>query len=535
FLANMSHEIRTPMNAILGLTHLLSLDPRDALQQQRLGKIDDAAKHLLQLIDDILDLSKVEAGKMVIEAIEFSLDALSTSVTALVAERARAKGIELILEAGPGPDRVLGDPTRLSQALINLLSNAVKFTEQGWVRLRWSARQDGKDGGKDSGKDGAGAVVLRFEVEDTGEGVSPEQQQRLFSAFEQADSSTTRRHGGTGLGLALTRHLATAMGGEVGLSSQPGVGSCFWITARVGAVADSTEPPPFAGRRALLVDDLPEARVAEQLALESLGWQVDAAADVAQATAVLAAVPQARYDVVLIDWQLPGADDDGGSDALRALRAVPGAMLGPAVALSTVDGPGVRQQADVAGVRALLVKPISVTALRGALARGVLGEGEPAAAAHDARGAALALREGRAGRRVLVAEDNVVNQEVAGALLRRVGLEVHCVGDGAQALAGALTRRYDLILMDMQMPVMDGVAATRLIRAMTGPALPIIAMTANAYAEDRAACLDAGMDDHVTKPVDPEALYATLLKWLPAIQVKPPADEVDAASQADGP
>jgi signal transduction histidine kinase/CheY-like chemotaxis protein len=510
FLANMSHEIRTPMNAIVGLTHLLSLDPRDTLQQQRLGKIDDAAKHLLQLIDDILDLSKVEAGKMVIEAIEFSLDTLAARAMALVAERARDKGIELILEMGQGADRVLGDPTRLSQALINLLSNAVKFTERGWVRLRCSARQDGNDG--------EAGILLRFEVEDTGEGVSPEQQQRLFSAFEQADGSTTRRHGGTGLGLALTRHLATMMGGDVGLSSRPGVGSCFWLTARMGVAEVELEAPPFAGRRALVVDDLPEARAAARLALERLGWEVDAAADVASAAAVLAASPQVARDLLLIDWQMPGVD---GAAAVRALRAVPGATLRHVVALSDVDGSRMRQQADEAGVQAVLVKPLSIAAMRGALARVVLGEGEPLAAARDTHGAALALRQARAGRRVLLAEDNAVNQEVAGALLRLAGLEVDCVGDGAQAVASALAQRYDLILMDMQMPVMDGIAATRLIRAMTGPALPIVAMTANAYAEDRAACLAAGMDDHVTKPVDPEALFATLLKWLPPVAAVP--------------
>ena len=371
FLANMSHEIRTPMNAILGLAHLLLKDASEPKARDQLGKLSDSGKHLLNVINNILDFSKIEAGKLVLENAVFSPAQVVDRSLSMLSERAAAKGLQLVKEIDSTlPNWLSGDALRLEQSLLNYLGNAIKFSEQGTITVRASASQD----------DGQ-SVLLRFEVQDQGIGIAPEQRDKLFSAFSQADDTTTRRFGGTGLGLVINRQLAQLMGGEAGVESELGTGSVFWITARLAKVAERTPLPSRAKESSVL----PETLIAQRFG----------------------------------------------------------------------------------------------------------------------------------GARVLLVEDDLISREVALELLLLAGLVVDTAENGQLAIASVRTHDYALVLMDMQMPVLGGLAATRAIRLMPGKAtLPILAMTANAFEEDRKACLDAGMNDHISKPVDPDVLYATLIKWL---------------------
>ena len=507
FLANMSHEIRTPINAIVGLTHLLQLDSQQARSRERLGKISGAAQHLLGVVNAILDLSKIESGKLALEAVDFSLDAMLARVTSLVASDARAKGLELVTNPDHLPHTLHGDETRISQALLNLLSNAVKFTAHGSVTVRCEIVEQSTE-----------TILLRFAVHDTGIGIDPALIPGLFTAFTQADSSTTRRFGGTGLGLSITRDLARLMGGDAGAESAPGHGSTFWFTVRlapaVGASVPAHETIP-TGWRALVVDDLAEARDAMCEMLGELGMRCDSVASGRDAVAAadLAAAAGDAYAVCIVDWTLPDLD---GTKTWLALKGIGAHAHMRAILVTSEDSAHMWDSAFKANMRTVLVKPVSLMSLRRALNEAESGGPASRSPSPSRADAFELLRATRRGAHILLAEDNLLNQDIASSLLRSAGLDVDIASDGAETLLKAAASHYDLILMDVQMPFVDGLDATRRLRKIPAmQAVPIIAMTANAFDDDRAACLAAGMNDFLGKPFDPQAMFAKLLHWLP--------------------
>jgi PAS domain S-box-containing protein len=501
FLANMSHEIRTPMNAIIGLARLLEEAKLERRERAYVTRMQMAARSLLSMLNDVLDYSKVEAGQLALERTVFRIDEVLESVAVLGAAGAWHKGIEPVFAVAPDvPPRLVGDPMRLQQVLLNLVGNAIKFTEQGEVVLSIDVAAADGDG-----------VALAFAVRDTGIGIAPEQQARMFEAFSQADSSTSRKYGGTGLGLAISRRLVELMGGDLRVKSAPGQGATFGFSARFGldrgsppALPAPAAAPPAEGpvERVLVADDNASSRQALARALESQGWEVDCASGGAEALALLRGGQ--RYGLAFIDSVMPDLD---GASVLAFARA-DRAIVMPRCALLAADPERERLDALAADLRvdAVLAKPFTPGALSEALAE--MANGGPPAASPPA-----APLGGRlAGLRVLVAEDNLLNQEVANYVLQHAGAAVDFAGNGQLALSMLAEgeRHYDAVLMDLQMPVMDGFEAAAAIRAMGQDRLPILAMTANAMEDDRRRALQAGMDGYLAKPIDVDELVAAL-------------------------
>jgi two-component system sensor histidine kinase/response regulator len=520
FLANMSHEIRTPMNAIIGMAHLALRTSLDERQHDYVTKIQRASQHLLGVINDILDFSKIEAGHMTIESVEFELEKLLASVSDFISEKTAAKNLELLLDVDPRlPNDLRGDALRLGQVLINYASNAVKFTEQGCIVIRVRQVQAGPHD-----------LVVRFEVEDTGIGLTPEQIRKLFQSFSQADTSTTRKYGGTGLGLAISKRLAELMGGEVGVESEPGRGSTFFFTARLGrgdARSRTHLPQPdLRGRRLLVVDDNPLAVHTLSEMLRSMTFRVAEAASGEQALAAIDDAERASdpFAIVFLDWRMPGLD---GIETARRIDAMPRGTRLRRVLVTAYGREDVLREADSAGFDGILVKPVSPSLLFDAAIRALGDEGRRSTSEAEAVPATQTDAPDLArldGARVLLVEDNEFNQQVAFELLGAAGIHVDIAENGAQGVQRVQEGSYDLVLMDLQMPVMDGLQATRQIRAMPGcDRLPILAMTANAMAGDRERSLAAGMNDHVTKPIDPDELFDVLLRWLPNRSARAPA------------